>query len=79
MIRVWHPRYHDNTVLVARYKIPCGGGVDLEIMQGAYKGIYKASNATIISSPIESVKSRNGRNISMRVIPIDKLERVTNG
>lgn len=76
MIRVWHPRYHDNSVLIARYKIPCGGDVDLEIMKGAYKGLYRAKNETLISSPIESVTSRNGRPIQMRVVPIDKLERI---
>lgn len=75
MIRVWQPRYRDRKVLVARYKIPCGQGVDIEITQGAMKGIYHATHETIISSPVEQMKCRNGSTMSMRAIPLDKLER----
>lgn len=75
MIKIKAPRYHDRKVLVARYKIPCGGGVDIEILNGAMKGIYHASNDVIVSSPIEPMKCRNGSTISMRAISIDALER----
>lgn len=76
MIKIKEPRYRDRKVLVARYRIPCGGGVTIEILKGSYKGVYKVSNEDICSSDIESMQTRNGTTISMRAIPLDKLERI---
>lgn len=78
MIKIKEPRYRDRRVLVARYRIPTGGGVTIEILKGAYKGLYKATNDTICSSPIETMRTRNGANISMRAISLDELERIEN-
>ena len=75
-IQIWEPRYRDMKVLVARYKLPPGGDIDIEIMKGARKGFYHVKNQSICSSPIEYMKTRNGRKIEMRAIPFDKLERV---
>lgn len=47
MIKVKAPRYRDRTVLLARYRLPAGQGVDVEILTGAYKGVYKVSNQTV--------------------------------
>ena len=76
MITIKSPRYHDRTLLIARYKIPCGHGVTVKILNGSYKGIYNVSSEVLCSSPIESMKTRYGRQISMRAVPLDKLERV---
>lgn len=76
MITIKSPRYHDRTLLIARYKIPCGKGVTVEITNGSYKGIYNVSNEAICSSPIENMTTRYGRKISMRAVPLDKLERI---
>ena len=72
MIKIKEPRYRDRKVLVARYRIGCGEGLTIEIQ----KGSYKVSNEDICASDIESMKTRNGSSISMRAIPLDKLERI---
>ena len=76
MIIIKSPRYHDRTVLIARYKIPCGHDVTVEITEGSYKGIYKVTNDVICSSPIETMTTRYGKSISMRAVDLDNLERL---
>jgi len=76
MIIIKSPRYHDRTVLIARYKIPCGKGVTVEILNGSYKGVYNIPNEVLCSSPIENMKTRTGLQMSMRAVPLDRLERV---
>lgn len=78
MIEVKSPRYHDRTVLLARYRLPAGQGVDVKILYGAYKGIYHVTNDVIIKSDIVSIRSKAGREISMRAIPIEMMERISN-
>lgn len=77
MIEVRSPRYHDRTVLLARYRLPAGQGVDVKILYGTYKGVYKVSNDTIINSPIEVMETKSGRIIAMRAVPIDAMERIS--
>lgn len=79
MIKIKEPRYRDRKVLVARYRISCGQDITIEIQKGSYKGIYRVSNDDICSSDIESMKTRRGDTISMRAIPLDKLERIGDG
>lgn len=76
MIIIKSPRYRDRTVLIARYKIPCGGDVDIEILYGAYKGKYHIKNKVLINSPIEGMETRQGKIIAMRAVPLDAMERV---
>lgn len=76
MIIIKSPRYRDRTVLLARYKLPCGQDVKVKITDGAYKGIYKVSNEVIINSPIEGMETKQGKIIAMRAIPLDAMERV---
>lgn len=76
MIKIKAPRYRDRSVLLARYRLPCGQGVTVEIQTGAYKGIYKVSSATICNSPIEGMETKQGKIIAMRAIPLDAMERV---
>ena len=40
MIEIRAPRYRDRVVLLAKYRLTCGQGVDVKILYGAYKGIY---------------------------------------
>ena len=76
MITIRQPRYHDRKVLIARYKIPCGKDVTVEILSGAYKGVYKITNKVICASPVESMTTRYGKSISMRAVDLDNLERL---
>lgn len=76
MIKIKAPRYRDRSVLVARYRIPCGQDITLEIQTGAFKGIYKITNDTICKSPIEGMETKQGQIMAVRVIPIDAMERV---
>lgn len=76
MIKIIEPRYHDRAVLVARYKIPCGQDFAIQILKGAYAGEYKITNDVVCTSPIETMQTRSGKQLSMRAVPLDKIERV---
>ena len=76
MIIIKSPRYRDRTVLLARYKLPCGQDVTIKITEGAYKGVYKIANEVICNSPIEGMETKQGKIIAMRAIPLDAMERV---
>ena len=76
MIEVKSPRYRDRTVLLARYRLAGGCDVDVKILYGAYKGIYRVTNETICRSAIETMRTRSGYEISMRAVPIDEMERI---
>lgn len=78
MIEVKSPRYHDRTVLLARYRLAGGQDVDVKILYGAYKGIYHVTNEVICKSPIETMRTRSGYDIQMRAVPIDAMERISN-
>lgn len=77
MIKVREPRYRDRTVLLARYRLPAGQGVTVEIQTGTYKGVYKVSNNVIINSQIEGMETRQGKIIAMRAVPLDAMERIS--
>lgn len=76
MINILEPRYHDRCVLIARYKIPAGSDIQVNILRGAYKGVYKIANDVIIKSPVEGMMTRAGKMMSVRAVPIDKMERI---
>lgn len=76
MIIIKSPRYRDRTVLLARYRLPCGQGVQVKILYGAYKGLYRVSNTAICNSPIEGMETKQGNIIAMRAVPLDALERI---
>lgn len=76
MITIKSPRYRDRTVLLARYRLPCGQDVQVKILYGAYKGVYNVSNDVICNSPIEGMETKQGKIIAMRAVPIDAMERV---
>lgn len=78
MIKIKAPRYHDRTLLVASYRIPCGQDAKVEILTGAYKGIYLLRNEVVCQSPVEFMSTRSGRSIKMRVVSLDDLELVEN-
>lgn len=69
MIKIRAPRYRDRVVLLAKYRLPCGTDVDVEILYGAYKGVYHVTNKTICESPIESMTTKQGKQIAMRGSP----------
>lgn len=75
-IKIWQPRYRDNTCLVARYRIPCGQDINVQIQQGARKGIYKVPNSVICESTIELMKTKTGKYIEVRAIPLAKMIRM---
>lgn len=76
MIIIKSPRYRDRSVLLARYRLPCGQDIKVKITKGAYKGIYKISNDVICNSPIEGMETKQGKIIAMRAVPLDAMERV---
>lgn len=76
MIEIFEPRYRDKSVLIARYKIPAGQDITIKILKGAYAGEYRISNEAICASPIEKMKTKRGDLLTMRAVPLDKLERI---
>ena len=76
MIIIKSPRYHDRSVLLARHRLPCGQGVTVKILYGAYKGVYKISNEAIINSPVEGMETKQGQIMAVRAVPLDALERI---
>lgn len=74
MIKIKSPRYHDRKLLIARYRIPAGADIKVEILTGSYKGIYRVTSSVICHSPIEQLRTRNGNCISMRAVSLDELE-----
>lgn len=76
MIDIKAPRYRDRVVLLAKYRLSCGTGVDVRILYGAYKGVYHVSNEVICQSPVEPMTTKQGKQIAMRAVPIDKMERI---
>lgn len=76
MIDIKAARYRDRVVLLAKYRLPCGTGVDVRILYGAYKGTYHVSNKAICESPIELMTTKQGKQIQMRAVPLDKMERI---
>lgn len=76
MIKVWQPRWRDRRVLIARYRIPSGQDFKIEITQSVAKGVYLVRNEVVCKSPIETMKTRQGKTIQMRAVPLDELEKV---
>lgn len=76
MIEIWEPRYRDRTVLIAKYRIPCGRDFQIRIKRGAYKGVYLVRNDVVITSAEEKMKAKSGADIAVRAVAIEKLERL---
>lgn len=76
MIEVWQPRWRDRKVLIARYRIPAGQDFKIKITQSVAKGVYLVKNETVRKAPIEMMKTRQGKEIQMRAVPLDELEKV---
>lgn len=76
MIEIRAPRYRGRAVLLAKYRLPRGTGVDVKILYGAYKGVYHVTNKTICESPVELMTAKQGEQIAMRAVPLDKMERI---
>ncbi len=73
MIEIWTPRYHDNVVLIATYKVQSGDNLirftKAKHLQGK---VYKISGSDIRSCPLDD----NGR-ISCFAVPLEKLTLVS--
>ena len=67
---ILQPRYHDNVVLLAKYKIDKLGGHNIiHIKKGAYSGDWYIDNKTVYKYPFES----NGK-IQCYAVPLDELK-----
>lgn len=71
-LKIFHPRYHDNVVLIAQYKmLHASPVVIIEFVRSkSLKGQrFCATRETILHCPLES----NGK-IACYAVPMDKLE-----
>lgn len=76
MIKIFEPRYHDRKVLLVTYKLPCGRDVEIEILRGAYRGIYKVTNVVICKAITELMQTKKGKTIQVKAVKLDDLERI---
>jgi hypothetical protein len=67
LIKIIAPRYHDRTLLIARYKVKEMNKIEVE--KGAYQGTYFMRGDHIRSCPLDT----NGK-IDCYSVPLDKLE-----
>lgn len=78
MIEIWEPRYRDKTVLLADYRLRTGEDVDVKIVKGYYAGNYKVDSETITNAERETMKTKKGGEITVVIIPLDKLVKEKN-
>lgn len=72
MIEIWQPRYKDNTVLIATYKVENGfNQIRFTKARHLANMIFEVNSDVIRSCPVES----NGK-ISCFAVPMSKLQRV---
>lgn len=70
-IHIIAPRWHDRTILVADHKI--GGINQIGIDHHEFPEPYYMSGDKLQSYPTQIVKSKQGRDILMRVVPLTDL------
>lgn len=76
MFEIRAPHYIDHVVLLAEYKLPKNDGVFVNILHGAYKGHYCVNRETIFGSNIRPMRTKTGATITMRAVPLGKMERI---
>lgn len=78
MIEIWEPRYRDRSVLLAKYKVKqlrSSNGVEVKIEKGAYKGNWVVPNDVLDESKEEKMKTKNGTEIEMIAVPLERMEK----
>lgn len=75
MIEIWEPRYHDNMVLIAPWKIVPDQDQKIQIQKGHYKGNYTLPYEDIIGCEMTPVKTKRGTEVQMVCVPLDKLRK----
>lgn len=75
MIEIWEPRYHDNMVLIAPWKIVPDQDQKIQIQKGHYKGNYTLPYEDIIGCEMAPVKTKRGAEVQMVCVPLDKLRK----
>lgn len=76
MIEIWEPRYRDRSVLLAKYKVnrlKSDIGVKVKIEKGAYKGDWLVSNEALEDAKEEKMKTKNGMEIEMISVPLERM------
>ena len=76
-IQIIEPRYRDMTVLIACWRLEHDGYDSLiEIMRGPRKGKYVTSYSDIMGSKIETLRTRSGKRMLVRAVPLAKLTNI---
>lgn len=78
MIEIWEPRYRDKSVLIATYRLPREGDVEVKITKGFYSGKYIISRDDIIGAKIEDMKTKKGGTVQIISVPLHKLKKEPN-
>lgn len=72
-LEIFEPRYRDRTVLLAKYKLRAGEDARIKIVKGYYAGNYTIPSEVVASASMETMKTKRGGEISVVVVPLDKL------
>lgn len=70
---IWNPRWHDRQVLLADFKIQTHNVITFPKSR-ALGGEWYISGERAKTFPTEPMKTKSGRMMTMRVVPIDELE-----
>lgn len=77
MIEIWQPRYKDNVVLVATYKVKPGLNYIKFTKAKHLQGMIFAINSTeVCRCATEGIEGKNGAIHRMYAIPFDMLHRI---
>ena len=79
MIEIWEPRYRDKTVLLADYRLRAGEDAKIKIVKGYYSGNYKVDGDTLAIAERETMKTKKGGEITVVIVPLDKLVKEEDG
>lgn len=70
---VWNPRWRDRKVLLADYKIGTHNQVNFPKAK-SLPGDWYISGKDAKTFPLESMQTKSGNKIAMRVVPLDALQ-----
>lgn len=72
-IEVWNPRWHDRKVLIANFKLGTHNAITFPRAR-TLEGTWYISGLKAGQYPTEIMKTKSGKDMTMRVIPLDDLE-----
>lgn len=73
VIRIWAPRWHDRTVLIADHRILAHNEIIIEHKD--FPEPFYLSGEYAKSFPLEDMRTKSGGVISVRAVPLNQLKK----